>query len=390
MSEFDEELSPDQAAAYDRIVNEDGSHFLTGDAGSGKSFVVRKLERDIRGTKLTATTGVAAQIIRGRTLHSYASIHPTLGVVDSWKAKQRVRATKLLVIDEAPMMTGKLLDQLCERFLQVDYCPKLLFVGDFAQLPPVTKGEEKPDFVFNSHLWDLVKVLRLTTQHRQNDPDFIGPLNDLRRGNITPRLHELIRNRTVKEFPSDCIKLVANKVSARMINQEEFEKLPGPSRLYHWDLKEYDDFRSVEPDRFRFVQSLHLKTDTRVIFLNNDRDERWVNGTTGVVRSLCDGYVEVEIDNGEIVYVEPAIEQVFGTGDGPLAEVRQLPLALAWAITIHKSQGMTLSRVGVQLNGHFASGQTYVALSRCKSKEGLYLMGDFIWVPLNPELIPWL
>lgn len=370
-------LSEDQQAAVRAILEEKGPFFLTGPAGSGKSFVIEHLRSTVKNCYVTATTGTAAMLIRGRTLHSFAGIHPSYGVVMSKRADERIRNCKILIVDEVSMLDSSLLDQIFQRFKYAAHTPKLVLVGDFMQLPPV-----EGSCIFDSHRWAEFRVLKLSQQHRQRDESLITALNDMRVGNLTDRVKNLIESRTVDELPDDCTHLMAHRAEVSKRNMDRLAALPGQRYASDWLLtftKKKDgtpyEVSESEINRSRFPSKLFLKEQARVVMLTNDKEGRWVNGSTGVVLKVQPGMVTVKLDNGKTVQVMKDTDEVL-TGDGMVVcTISQYPMQLAWALTIHKAQGMSMDRVGVDLSHHFAPGQTYVAISRCRSREGLFLKG---------------
>lgn len=383
-------LSPDQKAAVRAVWEEDGPFFLTGEAGSGKSFVVNHLRNTYPRCVVTAMTGAAAQLINGRTLHSFASLHPTYGVVRSKKANRRVAECNLLIIDEISMASLDVISQLHDRFEYARHYPKVLFVGDFLQLPPVD-GEK----LFESVDWDACQRLLLTTQHRQADEDFVGPLNDIRTGKLSDRAKRLIESRTVPVLPDDCVHLMSRRYMVERRNDEKLAELPGPVWESKMDVitpptkgKKRAKCPSMDVlKRARFNHFLRLKEGARVVLLTNDRSGRWVNGSTGEVVGLQSGAIKVSLDKGGIVSVGREQEEILD-GDGKvICWIEQYPIQLAWALTVHRGQGATMDRVGVDLSGHFAPGQTYVAMSRCRSKEGLFLTGKLDGLLVDPKAL---
>lgn len=381
-------LSKDQEDAVELILDGDGPFFLTGDAGSGKSYLIKHLENSVMDCVVTAMTGAAAQLIRGRTLHSFAGLHPKYGVVKSRRADRAVRDCALLIIDEISMASVETLEQLEERFHRAGNVPKLLAVGDFLQLPPV-EGEK----LFQSEVWQDFLPIKLTSQHRQKDAELIRMLNDVRRGNVTDHVREFLSSRRVEELPDDCTHLMALRKSAFMRNCQKLDELPGPRYGSKMQVVVPPKPRGArrdelpeEPkegdlDRSRMAKQLFLKPGARVVLLNNDPEFRWVNGSTGEVTEISSGEVLVQLDSGREVEVNRIDEEILD-GDGrTMCVVHQYPIQLAWALTIHKAQGCTLDRVGVDLSRHFETGQTYVALSRCRDAEGLFVKGDI------PELM---
>ena len=374
-------LSDDQKEAAGLIDDGEGPFFLTGPAGCGKSFLIEHLrQRD--GVSVCATTGIAAQLIRGRTVHSFCGIHPQLGVFESYTANKRIKETDIIVIDETSMMSSELLSQIVKRFEIAEHWPKIVTVGDLLQLPPVSGG-----YIYENPMWETFQVIRLTTIHRQQDKDFINALNDLRVGNVSQNVLKLVEERRVESLPTDCTQLYPHRSTVEETNLERLAALPGDSTLIAWKVKHWhklkDEDKNLEAfekvaNKTRFPRMLVLKEGARICMLNNDPESRWVNGSTGKVIeiNLRLDRVTVELDSNRTVTVSPMEEQVYTTNEDPALVVEQYPLMLAWALTTHKAQGMTLDRVGIDLSNHFACGMTYVSLSRCKTKEGLHLIGN--------------
>jgi ATP-dependent DNA helicase PIF1 len=376
------DLSKDQEEAVATILSHDGPFFLTGEAGSGKSFLVEHLRQTLPDCVVTAMTGAAAQLVKGRTLHSFAGIHPIHGVIRSNRADAAIKNCGLLIIDEISMASVEIMEQLEKRFYWAGNSPKILAVGDFLQLPPVD-GEK----LFESSLWHNFITIKLTTQHRQKDHDLIRMLNDVRRGKVTQHVTDFLESRRVDELPDDCTHLVSLRRSANLRNCIKLEELPGPRYgserqvilpTKHKKAKKKDMPKKPEErdlDKSRLVRNLWLKPGARVVLLNNEPYDRWVNGSTGEVTEIKKGKVVIKLDIGSTVEVSKINEDILD-GDGRvMCMIHQYPIQLAWAMTIHKAQGSTLDRVGVDLNRHFEAGQTYVALSRCRTTEGLFVKG---------------
>lgn len=391
-------LSPDQKAAIDEIMNGYGPFFLTGPGGSGKTFVIQHLQQMIPESIVCAMTGIAAQLIDARTAHSMLGIHPTFGVNVYSKANKRLKNCELLIIDEISMGSEQFLNQMDQRFGYAHNEPKIVFVGDFLQLPPVD-GKK----IFNSPEWQSrIKILKLSQQHRQYDNEFISALNEIRIGKLSDKSKALFQTRKVDKLPNDCVHLMARKRDVEQGNLERLEQIQKPAHAFTrqenrclFGLKDKkEEERLVQAtDRAlkdcRYPQTLQLKEDARIVLLTNA--EEWVNGSTGSIVSISEDVIEVKLDlGGRIVKVERTEEELTDEDNQVLCKVRQFPILLAWAMTIHKAQGMTLDRVGIDLRGHFETGQTYVALSRCRNLDGLYLVGDLNQIMVDLEAIAYL
>jgi ATP-dependent exoDNAse (exonuclease V) alpha subunit len=394
------EFSADQAEAMEEIENGPGPFFLTGPAGTGKSFIVNHL-RQWPDCAVTATTGMAAQLIKGRTVHSFCSIHPVHGVVQSNAANERAMNCNLLIVDEISMASAKLLAQIFARFNLINHMPKFVAVGDFLQLPPV-EGK----FAFESEFWPDFSIIRLTTMHRQEDADFLKALGHLRVGNVSEEVKGLVEERRVDELPRDCTNLFAHKARVEDMNRIRLDELPGRRYRSQWKVgrvevydeedelyfKEFGAKKEKKKHKFddrlpRFPKELLLKVDARIIMLTNDKGGRWVNGSSGHVVAVEPGCVSVLLDSGIEVDVSKEDEEIHNADGKLIFLVRQYPMQLAWALTVHKAQGMSIDRIGVDLNAHFAPGMTYVAMSRCRSKEGLFLTGEMAKIKIEPKAL---
>lgn len=387
-------LSEDQKHAIELITMCPGPFFLTGAAGAGKSYVVRYLRRRLSGVKVTAMTGMAAQLIGGTTLHSFIRLHPHRGLLPSEGLEERFANLELLIIDEISMANEETLDLMYRRFRQVGYVGKVLMVGDFLQLPPV---DGTP--VFDTNWWEQeVTTLVLSEQHRQHDREFIATLNDVRMGDLTPRVRDVLDARRVDRLPEDCVHLMARNADVDSENHRRLSYLGRPICTSHATIR-YNEARrlrmestrefelrmaaKVDWKRVRMPRALHLAEGARVIFLTNNFPT-WVNGSTGTVECIEEECVRVRLDDGNLAFVREHDEPVLDGDLKPIFTVRQFPLMLGWALTIHRAQGATIDRVGVDLEGHFAEGQTYVALSRVRTSDGLFVTGHVTELLVNP------
>lgn len=383
-------FSPDQSKAFDAITAaRDGEHrvfFLTGGAGTGKSFMIQQIYKEcvLKGLSvaLTATTGMAAQLIQGRTLHSFCAILPRKGAIESTNADRRMRNTDMLIVDEVSMMNGELLDSVLARCRMAGHRPNILFVGDFLQLPPV-----EGTFAFEHDWWKTnVEVLKLTTSHRQDQHSaFFKALSDLRFAHYSTDLDELIKSRTVSSLPDDCVQLHSHNVNVDAINESKLKQIQQPEYSYmasYWSPE--DIVRDSLIKRFRLQHLLSVRLGARVVFLLNDADGRWVNGSTATVTACSEKGIRVKLDRCGYQYdVYPVTEENTDSNGMIDGRISQYPLRLAWALTVHKAQGMTMDRVGVNLDNHFVAGQTYVAMSRARTAEGLFLTGTYKYFPLH-------
>lgn len=367
---------------------------ITGQAGSGKSFLTKAIRDSLpEVTVATATTGQAAQLIDGRTIHSFIGLIPRKGLVQSERIIERIFDCARLIVDEISMLSDVNFGNLMTRFEDMNHFPQIIFVGDFHQLPPVDTGEEHEAhrFAFKSPYWRNIKVLNLTQQHRQSDPDFISALNDIRVARITGNVISLLTSRQVAKFPDDCTMLFPLRRLVKDVNEQHILGLSGYITHLRGGFTLIDKKResNIDMERFRYAKSLFLKPRARIVMLNNDKSERWVNGSTGIVTEVVEkpSKLCVKLDNGYEGPVEPVIENYYD-GDGKvIASMQQYPIMLAKALTIHKSQGMTLDRVGVWMRDCFADGMHYTALSRARSRNGLFLIGDTNRFMVNQDVL---
>ena len=379
--------------------------FVTGNAGTGKSTLIRYL-RSIMDRKLVgvAPTGIAALNAGGVTIHSFFRLPPKIHDEEDIKFvydRKLYQKLELLIIDEVSMVRCDLMDSV-DQFLRKNRSNntpfggvQLLLIGDLFQLPPVVpkqewdvlkaKGYSSPYFFssFSLQATSLVP-LELTSFYRQKDRSFIEIINRIRIGDdLNSVLAELNRRSNQQSISRVDITQTGTNYRADQYNLEELQRLP--SKEYSFKGKVDGQF-SLEHDKLPSPIDLRLKIGASVMFTRNDEQQRWVNGSLGIVREIDERTIRVELVAdlcGMICDVSPTTWVTYKYSYDPeedrivackAGEYTQYPLMLAWAITIHKSQGQSLDNVLVDLgSGAFASGQVYVALSRCRSIEGIYL-----------------
>ena len=392
------------------IENTGQNLFLTGKAGTGKTtFLKRLVETTTKRNVVLAPTGIAAINAGGMTIHSFFQF-PFAPYVpganygkEAFKLNKKkirlIRNIDLLIIDEISMVRADLLDHIDEtlRRLRHDHNKpfggmQLLLIGDLQQLAPVVKDDEwqllRPyyptPYFFSSRARAQTDylTLELHTVYRQQDEEFLRLLNAIRMNRADDNVLSLLNRRVQYGFTPDrkdgYIRLVTHNRQAQQVNDEEMQKLSGKERIYEAEV-EGTFMESAYPTE----KELHLKKGAQVMFVKNDSQHRWFNGTIGEVTKLHDESVEVRLADGagefEVGYEEwtaaryelnEKTKEVEERIDGAF---RQIPLRLAWAITIHKSQGLTFDRAIIDAHAAFAHGQTYVALSRCRTLEGLVL-----------------
>jgi len=384
--------------------------FLTGNAGTGKSTLLDHFRNHTdKNVAVVAPTGVAALNVKGETIHSFfgfpPSITPEKAILEAKHSKKAKIYNNLdvLIIDEISMVRADLLDSI-DSFLRtirkksgVFGGVRIIMVGDLHQLPPVVTSQEKqalesiyetPYFfsskVFNrlfGGLYSQLKFIELQTIYRQSEKRFIDILNRIRNNRATSDDLEVINNHLISESDSieSYIILTTINEQADRINQARLDEIEGPVYTFH--AVRSGDF---PPQQAPAADTVLLKTGARVMLLNNDTQDRWVNGTIGTLFRAESGFAYVKLDGGGIEKIEPVTWTAYKTSfnqDTAILETKeagsfkQMPIRLAWAITIHKSQGKTFEKVVIDLGyGAFAHGQTYVALSRCTTMSGLRLI----------------
>jgi ATP-dependent DNA helicase PIF1 len=393
-----------QSTALD-ILKTGASVFLTGEPGSGKSYTIRQYVEFLAANhvyaSVTASTGIAATHIGGMTIHSWGGIgiKESLSVYDlealhekEYIVKRMLKA-KVLIIDEISMLSGNTFDMInavCKNIRQVHDKPfgglQVICVGDFFQLPPIMKKTtnslelfENSGFVFSSASWRELKPLTcyLTEQHRQSDAEFVRALNQIRNNKVDEETHSILRTRVVREKTElpDATKLYSHNAHVDTVNTREIGKLDGKIKVYEMTTKGKDTMTATLIKSCLSPEKLELKIGAKVMFTKNSPDKGFVNGTTGTVVDFNYNIPKVQIGNSKtIVEVEPMEWSITDQGR-VLASITQIPLRLAWAITIHKSQGMSLDSAIMDLSQVFEYGQGYVALSRVRTLSGLHVIG---------------
>jgi len=370
--------------------------FLTGQPGAGKTFLINKyigwcLDNGIVPT-VTASTGIAAIHVKGSTLHSFVGVrddkkltHEDIEEIvgKSW-VRKRMTATDVLIIDEISMVSASLLEAFDEIARASRNNPKVfggmkvIMVGDFYQLPPV-----KGDFAFESDVFNLddMAVCYLHEQHRQDDKVFNDILTGIRAGKLDEAQKKIIRERVVEDASSiNAIRLDTHNASVDKINNEKLARLDGDLETYY--MSSYGNENAIAGliKNCLSPQTLKLKVGAPVLFTKNDSEnQQWVNGTQGEVVEMLDAVVKVKLQGRDKIVDVPVVEWELSEGYGKyqktIATILQIPLKLAWAITIHKSQGMTLDSAVIDVSKVFACGQAYVAVSRVRKLEGVHFQG---------------
>ncbi|MAJ97070.1 MAG: helicase [Parcubacteria group bacterium] len=375
--------------------------YLTGAAGSGKTHVLNQYIEYLRehrvGIGISASTGIAATHLGGMTIHSWAGIgikdYLTEWDIDTLAQRQplvkRFERASVLVIDEISMLRPELLDMVdaVAKALRRTTEPfgglQVILSGDFFQLPPIVRDGSEDAFADSSKAWHEAdfRTCYLTDQYRQEGGQLLDILNDIRDGEISIESQESLQSRMVREnvdaseyAGQEPVVLHTHNQNVDKRNFEELSKLKGQSTVY--DMVSNGRANLVESLKKSVLapEKLELKIGARVMFVKNNPDQEYVNGTLGEVVDLSGEHPVIKTHAGEEIVATPTAWETMDDNK-VLASVAQVPLRLAWAITVHKSQGMSLDAVEVDLSRAFAPGQGYVALSRARTLEGLTLHG---------------
>lgn len=366
--------------------------FLTGEPGSGKTYTINLFQSWLadhgKTCGVTASTGIAASQIGGTTIHSFCGLGIAKGLkqrdLDKIKfniwAVKRIKPVQVLIIDEVSMLDSVNIDDI-DKVLKTIHDNKLpfggvqiVFVGDFFQLPPVSK-DRSAKFAFESEAWNNANltICYLTEQHRQSDQEFLQILTAMRSGTISEEQKNRLISCQRTEKPETI--LFTHNVDVDFINKSELEKLPDELRTFEMESDGIDFLVKTLKKDCLSPEKLELKVGAVVMFTRNNFDEGYVNGSIGKIISFTgSGEPVVELQNGNTVYSQKA-EWQFVENKIVKASIRQYPLRLAWAITVHKSQGMSLDSASVDLSRAFEYGQGYVAISRVRTLAGLHLAG---------------
>jgi len=404
-----------------KVMQSGHNVFITGGAGTGKSYLLGLFrewhDRKKSGLVVTAPTGIAALNVQGRTIHSAFKLPPTRMNIEEWKAtytRDRKKASyirlsilkiKTLVIDEISMVHADTLD-LIDGIMQWathDKKPfggvQVIVIGDFFQLEPINKPRKKNDiyfdemweasadknkFAWKSKVWSKAKfkTCYLTQKYRQSEGDkLVEVLDAIREGrgeDAQPLLHAMKHDR------EDTVKLYTKNVNVDALNLLELNKLDTEEKIHIAKERGSEYFIKNFYKNSLWQKELTLKVGALVMFIINDPMERYVNGSMGRIESYRGNTPLVRLVDGSLVLAE-AVENEIKINNEYQATVTQIPLKLAWAITIHKSQGLTLESLEIDLEDVFTYGMGYVALSRAKSYEGINLIGyNQLALKVNP------
>lgn len=404
------------------ILKTGANVFLTGEPGAGKthtinSYVKYLREHDIEPA-ITASTGIAATHISGMTIHSWSGIgiKETLTEYDLDKIaaseyiNRRVRKTKVLIIDEISMLRAETLSMVDAVCREIRQNPEpfggiqVVLVGDFFQLPPIEKRYEKEKqieliqerkmrFAYESETWRKLApvICYLSEQYRQDDKDFLEILSAIRHDTFKKKHHAKLKERHYKEkkFPENITKLFSHNVDVDQVNEDMLSKIEGDLKEFEMDSTGKDFLVANLKKGCLSPEKLFLKKGAVIMCTKNNPKERFVNGTLGIVEEF-DSYSSnpiIKTRSGRKIEITPMDWTVEENGKVK-AKITQIPLRLAWAITVHKSQGMSMDAAVMDLSDVFEFGQGYVALSRVRRLSGLYLLGmNSLALKVHPQIL---
>ena len=373
------------------------SVFLTGPAGSGKTFLLNQFislaKKQGKHVSVTATTGLAATHLNGNTIHSWSG----MGIMDyipngfsenlSKTRRETIEKTDVLIIDEISMLHDfrlDMIDDIC-RIIRKNDIPfggiQLILSGDFFQLPPINRaGNKLGGFVTNSRSWQELDpaICYLTDQFRQDDEELLDILYCIRSGDLTDdQVEKLLERRNYTPSEDDKVaELYTTNVDVDKINEARLSAIDSKEHVFSQSSTGSKNYVDNLERSVLAPSELKLKIGALVMAVKNSPDKNYINGSLGEVIDFDyqTGYPVVEFNNGKVVTVLPDTWEM-RDGDKKRASITQVPLRLAWAITVHKSQGMTLDAAKIDLSKAFVEGMGYVALSRVKNLHNLYLTG---------------
>jgi len=364
--------------------------FLTGIAGAGKTYVLNQFIQHLFDTKIsvgiTASTGIVATAINGTTIHSFSGLgirervtdHDVEKIMWNIEAFNRIKQIKVLVIDEISMLSAEQLDGVDKIFKQVrfNFSPfggvQVVFCGDFLQLPPV-KGR----YAFKSNIWDNMdlQICYLDKSFRQKEGNLLTLLNAIRSGKVSDEVKKILEPYKGRKIEKS-VNLFTHNIDVDALNMKELQKIQSISHYYPMSFEGKQKIIDSIKKSCLSPEILELKLGAKVIVTKNIPDLGVVNGTMAVVTAFERYQVGIETFDGKDIFLGKHDWLSYDESDEVVARISQIPLRLAYAITIHKSQGMTLDAATMDLSKTFIEGQGYVAFSRLRSLEGLSLMGS--------------
>lgn len=376
--------------------------FLTGSAGAGKTYTLNQYIEYLKARKvpvaITASTGIAATHMNGMTIHTWAGIgikdflsEDDLKRMEERKyLKENLQNAQVLIIDEISMLHAKqlnLVNKVLKHFKENDDAfggIQVIVAGDFFQLPPVGRQDEinRDKFCFMSEAWVQAKfrICYLTEQHRQDDSALNDILNAIRAQQLQAQHIEQLNSTAQQDIGDTFTRLYTHNIDVDGLNLKQLNTLDSKEHLFTAQCDGNEKLLDSLRSSVRAPEFLNLKLHAKVMFVKNNFDMGYINGSLGEIVAFEDSeehgkLPKVKLTDGSLLVVEPETWSVDNDAGKVIASFKQIPLRLAWAITVHKSQGMTLAAAEINLSQTFEKGQGYVALSRLKSLTGLRLLG---------------
>lgn len=367
--------------------------FLTGEPGAGKTHTINRfkewLENQGKSYAVTASTGIAATHINGQTIHSWSGIRIKSNltsrqietILSDEYTYARLLKTDVLIVDEVSMLDAQFIDDLdlvlkAARTNEPFGGIQIVFVGDFFQLPPVVK-DRKMHFAFEAKSWAAahLSVCYLHEQHRQSDAAFLDILASMRKGEVTETHKEILRHCMERNVVTPKTRLFTHNADVDALNAMMLGRIESATKVFKMRNSGIPYLVGKLKENCLSPEQLELKIGATVMFTRNNFEDGYVNGTLGeVIGYTHDGWPQVEAKSGRVFVAKPA-EWKFEEHGLEKARITQVPLKLAWALTVHKSQGMSLDEAIIDLSKTFEYGQGYVAISRVRSLAGLVLEG---------------
>ncbi len=405
------------------ILKTGASVFLTGEPGSGKSHTIKLfidyLISNGVSPSVTASTGIASTHIGGMTIHSWSglgikndlSIYDLESMLEKEYLVKRITKAKVLIIDEISMLSANTLDMIEKvcSYLRNSHKPfgglQVIFVGDFFQLPPIIKNQDKTSTLemfensnlsFDSTAWKKLNpvICYLSEQHRQSDPEFMSVLKNIRENKVDTDIHNILQKRiSNKTHDKKVIKLYSHNVHVDKVNNLELNLIQDKAKIFEMTKTGRDFIVDNLIKNCLSPYKLELKKGAKVMCTKNNPEKGFVNGSIGEVvkfsKKTSYPIVRFTSEKGHIreIEIEP-MEWTIDDNGKKVATIKQIPLRLAWAITIHKSQGMSLDEAMMDISQVFEYGQGYVALSRVRTLSGLHLVGyNEMALKVHPEVL---
>lgn len=384
-----QELNDDQQRALELLKGRENI-FLTGAAGSGKSFLLKEYLKG-KDIPILASTGAAAILVGGRTFHSFFGLGIMEGGVDATvkrasknkKLMKRIRQYSEIVIDEVSMLSGPTLRaaEMIAKHAMSSLAPwgglRVIVVGDFSQLPPVNPFSRVKEWAFQDPVWEESRFVPVILKKimRSTNTEFLEILRRIRHGILDESVTQFLDSRVQVQPSGDYTRLFPHRADVETYNLKQLQEIDEEvctfNTQYAGKAEDIERFRKHSP----IADVIHLKKDALVMIRQNDPMGRWVNGSLGRVQKITDEYLKIKLEGGRSISLEKA-EFTLLDADGNIAvSATNFPITLAWAMTIHKAQGATLDQMHVDLRKIWEPGQTYVALSRVRDPKGLFIEG---------------